>query len=248
LEGWSIICAALERKVFTNKYEEAKLVHFAGTTHAMLCGQLMREKVATFDIQSLLGFFSPSINFFENVLVIGQESDRALELLPFANFELFGLWSSLGLSMKDSDPAQMDLMFNNAAKKYGIPAIEQVLDLITSSAENLENQFYLQSLQQWTQSVVTILTQKSNSFPLAESLCKTIASYAKSSVNITELAIFSQCLYDSAVQGHAAVVQQTGLVDDSKWSEKQFEQYQQVRQTILQQLMVANFPELAQGQ
>lgn len=42
-----------------------------------------------------------------NALTIVEGKDRAIEVLPFARFELFGLWSTLGLSFKESDPERM---------------------------------------------------------------------------------------------------------------------------------------------
>lgn len=243
LEGWSIICAALERRIFEDEYQEAKLVHWAGTTHAMMCGQLMRETLKNFDLQSLLKFFTPSINFFENVLQIANRSARALELAPFANFELFGLWSSLGLSMKDSDPVKMEFFFSNAASRFGIPAIEGLLELMVSTGS--EDDMLMQSVQQWTQSVITILTQRKASFALAEHAVAVVGNYADDSQNIRELHMFASCLYDSAVQAHAMVVEKTGK-PDSEWKEEENNAYAQHRQVILQHLMQRAFPELMQ--
>ena len=56
----------------SSAYEEARMVHWAGTVHAILCGQKMRENQGAVNgMAMLLELFSPSINFFENVLAIG---------------------------------------------------------------------------------------------------------------------------------------------------------------------------------
>jgi hypothetical protein len=125
IEGWSIICTALERKVFAkykcslllaffsltfflSAYEEAKMVHWAGTVHAILSGQKMRAQKEVSGMAMLLKLFAPAMNFFENVLAVSEHSDQRAEVAPFANFELFGMWSSLGLALKDQHPQKME--------------------------------------------------------------------------------------------------------------------------------------------
>ncbi len=43
---------------------------------------------------------------------------------PFCRFELFGLWSTLALTFKESNSERMNRMFQRSAMLYGIPAIE----------------------------------------------------------------------------------------------------------------------------
>jgi hypothetical protein len=126
MEGWTIASMALKRGLFSNAYEEAKLVSWAGTCHVMMSGQLLKHQVTALDLDSLLQYFGPvsgaktsfgmcfshfwflqGINFFMNTMHIIEGQDRELEVIPFARFELFGLWSTLGLSFKDTDPDRM---------------------------------------------------------------------------------------------------------------------------------------------
>ena len=46
----------------------------------MMCGQLMRDTLKQFDLNSLLSYFTPSINFFENVLKIAGRSVRIIRV------------------------------------------------------------------------------------------------------------------------------------------------------------------------
>lgn len=248
VEGWTIASAALEKKLFTNTFEEAKLLFWAGTCHAMVCGQLMRQRLASFDLQQLLQFFAPSINFFENVLHVAPGSERGLEVIPFARFELFGLWSSLALSLKDTDPERMNRMFYAAAVRYGNPAITSMLELLSSGNDNIDADALGQNLQQWTQSVLTILTQRKSSFPLGEQTVAILTQFADDDggQGSRELALFAKCLYESAVEAHEEVEHETGL-QDTQWKLVELELYSSKRQRILQDLLQAAFPGLQMG-
>lgn len=245
LEGWSVICAALERKNFLNAYEEARLVHWAGTCHAMLCGQLMKEQLKPgFD---LVEFFRPSINFFENVLVISSRSDRRCEVQPFANFELFGLWSSLGMAMKEVNPTRMEALLSESARRYGLPAVRDLLELIVTENEHVDQNMCLQSLQQWIQSVVTVLTQRRADFAAAEEVVVMLEEQVKQDdppVAVVELAVFTRCLFDAAVEAHAEVRRKNGNTPDTAWGKEMFETYQAVRQELLRAKMTEAFPDV----
>jgi hypothetical protein len=212
----------------------------------MLCGQLMKEQLSTFDLPALLRFFMPSINFFENVLAVAEYSDRRVEVAPFANFELFGLWSSLGIALKERDPLRMEKMFSASAVRYGIPAIRDMLELITTNNANVDQNQCLQNLQQWVQSILTILTQKKVSFPMAEDvvlLMERSVNEEEPNVGLLELTMFARCLYESGVDAHAEIERRFER-PDSEWGQEQAEAYQQARQLVLQQKMTELFPEL----
>jgi hypothetical protein len=223
VEGWTVICSALERRLFENDYEEGKLVHSAGIVHAMLSGLLMKQLAGQpMDEAAVLRFFSPSINFFENVLAIADWSDRRVELAPFANFELFGMWSSLGLASREVDSKKMESMVTESARRYGTPAIVDLIELIVTKNPNVDQSACLNNLQQWLQSVITIQTQKLANFPEAEEVVLLIGECANNANSdgssdatiangLLFLAVFARLLYDSAVDAHAQVCQQTGL-------------------------------------
>lgn len=254
LEGWSIACTALERKLYSDKFEEAKLVFWAGTCHAMVCGQLMRQKLRAFDMQSLLSLFAPSINFFENSIRVIDSNPRRLEVVPFARFELFGLWSSLALSLKETDMNRMIRMFYAAADRYGLPAIDEWIELLGAEDEAgvVDRAAVMTSLQQGTQSVLTILTQRSSSFPLARSVVDRLRKFAEKELSEAapelahapaELAVFAECLYRSAVEAHDLVLQQTG-VPEEKWGEAQLLMVQQKREALMREMIQQAFPDI----
>ncbi len=171
---------------------------------------------------ALLRFFSPSINFFENVLAIADLSDRRVELAPFANFELFGMWSSLALTRREVDPQKMESMMTESARQYGSPAIVDLLELIVTKNPNVDQNACIGNLQQWMQSVITIQTQKLANFSEAVEVVLQIEECANNAradrsldANIAnglwELSVFARVLYESAVDAHDQVCQQTGL-------------------------------------
>ncbi len=210
----------------------------------------MKEHLSAFDLPALLRFFMPSINFFENVLAVAEFSDRRVEVAPFANFELFGLWSSLGISLKERDPVKMEQMFSASAVRYGIPAITDMLELIVSANPNMDTNLCMQNLQQWVQSILTILTQKKASFHMAEQvvlLMEKSVGEDETNMGLIEMTLFARCLYESGVVAHAEVVSRF-FKEDTEWGEQESGAYQQVRQVILQQKMTEIFPELANEQ
>jgi len=86
-EGWSIVLSALEKEVYTSPYEEAKLLHWAGTCHAILSGITMRERhgeQAGGDYVRLMKYFTPSMNFFYEAIRVATGSEREIEVGHFS--------------------------------------------------------------------------------------------------------------------------------------------------------------------
>lgn len=181
MEGWSIACTALERELYNSPYEEAKLLGWAGTCHVMMSGQYLRDNVTTLSLDSLLKYFGPGINFFAAALEVAQGHERAREVVPFCRFELFGLWSTMGLSWKETNVPRMHRMFLRAAELWGIPAVEELMDLLSGDdlGPDLEWEAGIQYLQGWVSSVLSVLTQLPSSFPLGEALMERLKEFAE---------------------------------------------------------------------
>lgn len=241
--GWSIASAALEREIYENSFEEAKYLFWAGTCHAMVSGQIMKSNMSMANVappyEELVGLFHPSMNFFENVLVVMSKDERRLEITPFARFELFGLWSSLALSKKrETDAAPMMQMFVEASVRYGKPAIEEMVDFLLSDSPNIVLEQCFGNLQQWINSVMQFLTLSSQNFEHAEGIVETLRRFAEESTGqmqaaAGELHLFGSLLFTCAKQAHIEMATKYPNVSDSQWTEEQMEECQKIKEEHL---------------
>jgi len=213
----------------------------------MLAGKRLQDQAQKWQqqptIEVIVELFKPSINFFENELLVAKNSDRRLEVRSFAYFELFGLWSSLAVLIRGTDVEKFTSLLVAATDRYAIPCLVEMLEFAQSGSSSIPYEVVIQNLHVWTQSIMFLLTERKALLPKAAEVVEILREKTVTAgADLIDLSSFANLIVSASTNAFELVETRSGK-NESEWTQGHMQQYQQERHAELSKLVEQHLPQ-----